>query len=378
MTAVVGALAFMAVSFLLSWRKQRRDRREGILLPSDAGATVRDRARERAAAAGFVPRARLDTKRGEPSDPRADAACEAAVRGAWEPAAALLRGAGTDWWARYQHTARLARLAADDDAWLAAWEKERPDDPDAALVRGESTIRLAWNIRGTRRAHETTREQFRGFHQVLHQARADMARAIELNPQDPTPLAFHIPLSYGLADSHEAMRELWARLVALDPYHFDGHCAALQYWCAKWQGSKELAMTFAEHAAATAPPASMLTLLPLIARYEHADELRRPFTSREARAATDAALAALAAAPEAPAARRLRHYTAFFLARQRRYAEALEQFRLVDGYIGAAPWVYWPNPAVPYEEVRDAMLRKAGRPGGAARVSRRAPARRPS
>ncbi|MEU6440529.1 DUF4034 domain-containing protein [Streptomyces sp. NPDC047046] len=360
MTVVGGALAVMLVSLLLSWRKQRRNERGGITLPRDTAADAREaRVRERAEAAGFLPRERLDTERTAAPDPRVEAAVEAVVRGEWEPAAALVRESGTDWWLRHTCVSRLAERAAEDDAWLAAWERARPGDPEAALVRGDSTVDLAWNIRGSLTADHTTAEQFRGFHQVLHQARADLDRAIALNPEDPTPLVASIPLAFGMGEPHEYMRELWARIVALDPYHFQGHWAALQYWCAKWRGSRELAMEFAENAAAGAPPESMLAILPLLARWEHRNDMKDPFTSPQARAATDAALRALAAAPEARPAPQVRHLAAYFLAEQKRYGEAREQFRLVDGRIGAAPWTYFARPAAAYEEVRDGVLRKA-------------------
>ncbi|NEA43971.1 DUF4034 domain-containing protein [Streptomyces sp. SID11385] len=360
MTVVGGALAVMLVSLLLSWRKQRRDKGGGAVVPRDTTVAAREaRVRARAEAAGFLPRERLDTERAAAPDPRVEAAVEAVVRGEWEPAAALVRASGTDWWLRRTCVSRLAERAAEDDAWLAAWERARPEDPEAALVRGASTVFLAWDIRGSLTADHTTAEQFRGFHQVLHQARADVDRAVALNPEDPTPLVDSISLAFGMGEPHEHMRELWARIVALDPYHFQAHWSALQYWCAKWRGSRELAMEFAESAAAEAPPESMLVLLPLLARWEHKSDLKEPFTSPRARAATDAALRALAAAPEARTAPQVRHFVAFFLAEQKRYGEAREQFRLIDGRIGSPPWTYFARPAEAYEEIRDGVLRKA-------------------
>ncbi|MFI1417714.1 hypothetical protein ACH4VX_06925 [Streptomyces sp. NPDC020731] len=44
-----------------------------------------------------------------------------------------------------------------------------------------------------------------------------------------------------------------------------------------------------------------------------------------------------------------------------RFDAALEQFRLVDGYVDAFPWRYWDDPAAVYCLLRDRAVRSAGR-----------------
>ena len=58
-------------------------------------------------------------------------------------------------------------------------------------------------------------------------------------------------------------------IIARAPHHYEAHFSALQYWCAKWRGSEKLATEFAERAAANAPLGGLLTVLPLIAHFEH-------------------------------------------------------------------------------------------------------------
>lgn len=297
---------------------------------------------------GLLPAERQSTKSAGPLPAGWEAALDT-VRGgdkdAWKTAAELLRGIGRDWKHRSMATTLLAEIAAEDDGWLLAWEADGPggpDDPDTALVRARSTVSLAWNVRGGNRATHTTGEQFAGFHRLLQRSREEIARAAALNPEDPTPYVTEIWTALGLGYPHSEMDKLWSELTARDPYHYEAHFAALQYWCKKWRGSEQLAMEFAERAAATAPLGSLLTALPLIAHFEH-DESDDSATDRtpEMIARVNAGLADAAAAdPTHPRLPELRHLLAYYLALQDRDEAAVEQFRLVDGYVNALPWRY--------------------------------------
>ncbi|CAM5680497.1 hypothetical protein SCALM49S_07282 [Streptomyces californicus] len=121
---------------------------------------------EECAAIGLLPPDRQNTDSASPVPAELTAALDAVARGEWEPAAALLgrTAAERDWENRSSYAFDLGEKAAQDDTWLLAWETARPDDPDAAVVRARSTVCLAWDIRGGKRAQYTTGEQFRGFH----------------------------------------------------------------------------------------------------------------------------------------------------------------------------------------------------------------------
>ncbi|MFG2180512.1 hypothetical protein ACGFLS_17530 [Streptomyces abikoensis] len=327
-------------------------------------------------AAGMLPEDQQVTDRTGP-DPEGDALREAVSRGEWRAAAEALAAAGTDWERRYEIVATLAEAAAEDDAWLRAWRAEFPDDPGAAVVHADAKISLAWEIRGSARANRTTAEQFAGFHRVLGEAREDFARAVALaDPADPTPYAAQIPLYMGTGAPHEAMGELWAEITARAPHHYQAHKAALQYWCAKWRGSEELAREFTARAVAAAPPGSLLTVLPLISWYEHKDSAatKADYRSPELTALVDAALHDVAAArPGHPRAAGARHLLAYFLTRQGRHEAAVAQFRVIDGYVGAFPWTYSTDPAEFFCAVRTQALAGAAtsghrNPGGGAYV----------
>ncbi|MDX3073124.1 hypothetical protein ACIP98_29980 [Streptomyces sp. NPDC088354] len=305
---------------------------------------------------GLLPAERQDVEHASALPEDWAAALTAVSGGDWEPAAALLRSVGRDWERRSAVAYLLAEKAAEDDEWLLAWESARAGDQDAAVVRARSTVVLAWELRGGKRAQYTTREQFDGFHQTLKEARADIERAAALNPDDPTPYITEIWVALGLGYPHAEMDRLWDEITARAPHHYEAHFSALQYWCAKWRGSQRLASEFAERAASRAPLGSLLTAMPLIAHFEHdeSDDTAADNTP-EMRARVDAALADVAAAdPTHPRLVELRHLLAFYLRLQDRDEAALEQFKLVDGYIGALPWRYRAGSAAYYCAFRDA------------------------
>ncbi|MCX5300294.1 hypothetical protein OG898_28060 [Streptomyces sp. NBC_00193] len=309
--------------------------------------------------AGLLPQSAQNTRRAA-SAPELEAAAAAAIRGSWEPAAQLMTESRKrcDWALRTHYAATFgSHRAALPGSWLEAWEAAvGPDDADVAVVRAKAVVNLAWHQRGGNWAKDTSREQFAGFHNTLARAPQENARAAALNPDDPTPHINEIWAALGLGYSDSAMQEIWKKITTRDPHHYDAHYAALQYWCAKWRGSEERAMSFAQKAAAGAPLGSLLSALPLIAWYEHrdTDATSADFRSPHLTSLVDAALADVAAAPsDHPNTAEVRHLLAYFLTRQKRYEAALGQFRIIDGYVGCLPWKYWTDPAAAYCHWRD-------------------------
>ncbi|GAA3374824.1 hypothetical protein GCM10020367_40200 [Streptomyces sannanensis] len=316
---------------------------------------------DEAAALGFVPRDQQDTENAAPLPALLTGAMAAARAGDWKPAAALFEEAGRDWERRSAYSERLSGIAAEDDTWLLAWESALPDDPTAALLRARSTVHLAGKIRGSRRAQYTTSEQFEGFHRTLVRSREENARAAALAPEDPDPYISEIQIALGLGYPHADMDRIWDEITARAPHHYAAHFYALQYWCAKWRGSEKLAREFAARAADRAPLGSLMKAFPLIAHFEHDDSgSTEADRTPEMHALVDAALADAAAAdPDHPRLSEVRHLLAYYLCLQGRDQAAVEQFRLVDGHIGALPWRYRANPAETYCKLRDASVSAA-------------------
>ncbi|WP_328722635.1 hypothetical protein OHT52_26145 [Streptomyces sp. NBC_00247] len=298
-------------------------------------------------------------------DPALRKAAAAARRRKWEPAARLLAETGEDWERRALYSDVLGRVAArNGDGWLLAWEAARPYDPDAAVVRARTRIAYAWRLRGKLGASATSRAKFARFHQALWDSRDDLVRAARLNPADPTPHVAEVWMAMGLSYPNRDMHLLWREITERAPHHFDAHLSALQYWCAKWHGSKQIARDFAEKAADDAPEGSLLAALPLIAWFENSDMAppAASFGSPRVRAMVDAALVDIAAAPDDHA--RLpyvRHLVGYVLVHQGRYREAVVQFRHVDGHLNGLPWRYYPEPfdALRYRALRTRAARRS-------------------
>ncbi|MBT2414651.1 hypothetical protein J7I94_29575 [Streptomyces sp. ISL-12] len=339
MTVVLWILAILAVPTLIFFGWMAWVFLKEFFSPSPDEDTT---AAEAAQKLGLLPAERQNTKNAGPLPAGWEAALGRVADGDWQAAAELLRGIGRDWDRRSMAVSFLSGLAAEDDTWLLAWESAHPDDPDAAVVRAAGTVSVAGQLRGAKRAEYTTEEQFAGFHRMLRASREEIARAAALDPDDPTPYITEITVALGLGYPHSEMDKLWAEITARAPHHYEGHWRALQYWCAKWRGSEKLAMEFAEQAAAKAPLGSLLTVLPLIAHFEHDDsDDTEGDRTPEMVARVDAGLADAAAAdPDHPRLPELRHLLAYYLSLQDRDEMAIEQFRLVDGHVNALPWRY--------------------------------------
>ncbi|MEO3976088.1 hypothetical protein [Streptomyces sp. CAU 1734] len=316
----------------------------------------------RLAELGMLPRDRQNARRPGP-DPRADLVVAAARSGRWRPGAELLEAIGTDWERRTAVIGELAGAAAVDDAWLERWRAERPDDPGSAGVQAMAMIELAWRIRGGNHPSRTEQERSEGFFRILNRSGRAIARARELGERDPSPDVADIWRGIGLSRSHEDMHRLWAQTSARDPYHHLAHRGALEYWSAHWHGSRERAAAFAAESAGAAPPGALLSSLRLAAWWYHlpAEPHDREFRTGEPAEAVDLLREDVAAArPNHPYLPEARHMLAYFLIRQGRAALALEQFRLVDGWVGAFPWNETEHPAELYGTLRDRAVNLTG------------------
>ncbi|GAA2250440.1 hypothetical protein GCM10010232_42930 [Streptomyces amakusaensis] len=318
---------------------------------------------DRLAALGLLPQERQDTRR-PAADPGLDRVVAAARAGDWLPGAEYLVRAGGDWQRRTAVIGGLAGAARADDVWLQHWRAARPGDPGAAAVQAQAMIDLAWQVRAGGRSARTSREQSEGFVRILSHAGREISRAKELGGDDPSPYVADIWRGIGMGRPHREMHRLWDETVSRDPYHLVAHRSALQYWCAKWQGSSELAFAFADRAADSAPPGRLLSSLWLIAWWEHraGHGGRGEFRREEVWAAVDRLDDDAAAAdPGHPHLAEARHLLAYFLVQQGRADLALEQFRLVDGHVGAFPWTQAEDPAELYRTFRDIAVNLAGR-----------------
>ncbi|MFG2294961.1 hypothetical protein [Streptomyces sp. NPDC048603] len=364
MIRIVLVVMLLVALFKLWQALQQRRKATGVWVGSGS-AHGQEKSAAAVVALGFVPGEELDTEHSAPPPAEVTAVLDAVRSGDWEAGAAWIEAAGTDWDRRVGRIGQVAELAVQDDGWLRAWRAARPGDATATAVDADAAVLLAWEVRGSKLAKYTTEEQFRVFHQLLGKAQELVHEAQRVaDPADPVPYMLEQPIAMAFGYPHERYEALWAEIVKRDPKVLAAHTSALQYWCAKWQGSHELAESFARRSADAGDPGDLLSLLPLYAFFEHEtyDSELDPDTYYKRPEIVEAATKALADVESAdPGDRRtaqVRHMLAWVLYWQDRYLAAAEQFRAVDGYIGAAPWIYTTDPKGRYLRMRDYTVRQ--------------------
>ncbi|MFF3510017.1 hypothetical protein [Streptomyces sp. NPDC002573] len=278
----------------------------------------------------------------------------------YRAAAQLLAGTETEGETRWQRVQAFAGAASLElqqrpggvsetpgGQWLRVWRAEAPKDAGGAAVHAEFLVQQAW-----RTATPGTDE----FRIIMEEARAACAEAALLAPGDPVPYIVELSVARGLAYPQPEFEQLWLRILDRAPAHMGAHLAALHYWCEKWHGSRELAYSFAEAAAARAPHGSLLAAMPLFAVFEHLPEVNlvRSFYQSEVvtKAVHGALYAVQSARPDDPMLSHVRHLLVFFLVRSERWAEAMAQLVHVDGHVGALPWTLTTDPAGEYAVYR--------------------------
>ncbi|MFF0114082.1 hypothetical protein [Streptomyces prasinus] len=231
--------------------------------------------------------------------------------------------------------------------WLRGWRAEVPKDAGGAAVHAEFLVQQAW-----RTATPGTDE----FRIIMEEAKAACGQAALLAPGDPVPYIVELSVARGLAYERKDFEQVWLKILDRAPAHMGAHLAALHYWCEKRHGSRELAYSFAEAAAARAPQGSLLAAMPLFAVFEHLPEVNLVSGFHRSEVVTKAVHGALhavhAARPDDPMAAHVRHLLVFFLVRGERWAEAMTQLTHIDGHVGALPWTLSPDPAAEFAVYR--------------------------
>jgi hypothetical protein len=314
------------------------------------------------AAYGFVPFGQL---RGDRSayDPALDACAGAARRGDWRTVAATLPPVDAEPDRHARALSGVAELAVEDDAWLNAWLDAAPQDANAWCVHGQAMVRLAWRLRTGAQAKDVLPEQWRAFHRVLAQAPAACERASALAPHLATPWITLMSCAQGLSWDNDRFREIWNEVASRAPYSVAAHERALHYWLPRWKGSDELAAAFVNDTETRAPLGRLLSGVRL--EYIFMERARGTAAERaayyrgpELADALDAALADLAAsAPDHPYRPNHRHWLAYLLTKAGRYAEAVEEFRAVDGFAGGWPWQLFDDATATFANTRAEAVR---------------------
>jgi hypothetical protein len=305
---------------------------------------------------GFVRQEELDIRMPGPDQDLLDVLDLVQRTQDYQAAAQLLAGTereGELRWQRVQAFAGAASLElrqrpggvseAPGGQWLRVWRAERPKDAGGAAVHAEFLVQQAWR---------TSTPGTDDFRIIMEEAKAACGEAALLAPGDPVPYIVELSVARGLAYSQAEFEQLWLKILDRAPAHMGAHLAALHYWCEKWHGSRELAYSFAEAAAARAPHGSLLAAMPLFAVFEHLPEVNLVSGFYRSEVVTKAIHGALHAVHSAraddPMLAHVRHLLVFFLVRGERWAEAMSQLVHIDGHVGALPWTLSADPAAEF------------------------------
>ena len=365
---LVGAVVGFFVVPMTRRRKAVKDAQQGMARSNDPHGY------------GFVPADELDVRLPGPDPELVDALTEVRRTQDWRPAAQLLAltSGSQDWELRWQRVQSLAGAAAmelrqaraegapvdttpapdagggvsfskeaqpHDARWLRQWRAEEPQDPGGAQVYAQF---LVW---------QALADPASADHRIiLEEARNVAHEAAGLSVEDPTPYVTELFIARSLSYRKADFESLWHQVTRRSRDHMGAHLAALPYWSQKWHGSREEAYGFAQSAAASAPPGSLLPALPLFAVYDHlpdANLVRSMYQSKIVEDAIEAAEFAVDSVPdEHPVRPHVLHMLLCFLVRAERYEEAMEALRVVDGYVGALPWVNSESPTGEYAAYR--------------------------
>ncbi|NJP53170.1 hypothetical protein HCJ93_24660 [Streptomyces sp. SBST2-5] len=346
-------IALVMLSFVLLPVLRRRRGAVGLVTPDHPDAAD-------PANYGFIPTEELDIRLPGPDQDLLDVLDVVQRTQDYRAAQQLLAGTEAEGelrWQRVQAFAGAASLelqqrpggadGAPGGQWLRAWRAEAPKDAGGAAVHAEFLVQQAW-----RTAAPGTDE----FRIIMEEAKAACGEAALLAPGDPIPYIVELSVARGLGYEHKDFEQLWLKILDRAPNHMGAHLAALHYWCEKWHGSKQLAYSFAESAAARAPEGSLLAAMPLFAVFEHLPEVNLVSGFYQSEVVTKAIHGALhavhSARPDDPMLAHVRHMLVFFLVRSERWAEAMSQLIHVDGHVGALPWTLSQDPAAEFAVYR--------------------------
>ncbi|MFI1761021.1 hypothetical protein ACH41H_02955 [Streptomyces sp. NPDC020800] len=257
------------------------------------------------------------------------------------------------WWLWTQRTQVLAAAAAGTDV-VRAWRAEEPHSVPAAVMHARV---------GVERALRARRERHRRTHELWIEAWDATQSAAEAAPQDPVPWVCLLALAQ--LDPQQSWEEhraaapepmlppgpwgLLAEACRRDPHNREAHHRMLQFLYAIASSDRLAeAAGYAQWAAASAPPASAVHLLPLYVRVEryrrgsgHDVALDLHWVAEDAAREAQRALRSwFDRAPRAEHSLLDLNHLAHALWGAHRFPDAARVFDAIGPYVTPPPWMY--------------------------------------
>jgi hypothetical protein len=131
-----------------------------------------------------------------------------------------------------------------------------PNAADLSLIRGAQLFDLVSKCRGTKTADRTTDQQFAQAQQYANAAIANLRRAIQQDPADPTPHVFAMRSSQVFSDLNKLLQQAYQQAIHVAPDFVPAHFAMVNAQSSKWSGSHEQSLHVARAAMSHFQPRS--------------------------------------------------------------------------------------------------------------------------
>jgi hypothetical protein len=286
-----------------------------------------------------------------------------------------------DWDDRHFYVYTLSDIEGRPE-WLDEWVAARGRSPLPVLFRGAHGIHWAWQARGLGYTTTVAQESRRVFHSRLVDADRDLAQAVMLDPEDPTPHARSVHSALGLALGKGEIRRRFDEATRRYTWHYFAHMPMLQALTAKWYGSHEEMFEFARSTLGQAPEGLGVHVVMARAHLERWLNLPREYSDgqdrqakyfrdeavqQEVRRAADLSVrSARYQVHKATAADRNLFAMCFWLMRD--FPAQLEQMQHIGPLIQQIPWGFQGDPGHAYERARTAALREMPATAGSGRT----------
>jgi hypothetical protein len=281
-------------------------------------------------------------------------------RGDWKPVQKFLEA--TRGWEQRDFYVGVFAEWKGRPPWLDAWCEGASGSAIPWLVRGAHGVRWAWEARGSSTAEKVQGSAWPAFFERLEGAEADLGKAAELDPADPTPWSWLITTAIGRQQETAVRRQRFEEARRRDPTCLSAHARLLNGLTWKWGGSHEEMFSFAREASAAAAQGSPLHSLVARAHVErwlafgmeqHEEGLktylRTPEAVRDVEQAWARSVGSARARPFLGGIGE-RNLFAFCFWQQKEPGKARRELQATRGIVTETPWGYAGDPLTVFGE----------------------------